>query len=178
MFLPDTQSKLITAFNGSDTRRDPYNVAPNKGLLAQNVAYLRGGQVMKRLGHSTVYNLSDGQITTLFDWWYYGIGGTTPVPQVVFYSVDGTGVYVYNQKLVATSKLMTASGASGATFVADGTRLYAAFFDITGRAPVGIPGGTDAVAQVFQDPTSTDDLWVGPPTNTISGSETGAGVIT
>lgn len=101
--------------------------------------------------------------------WFF-VFGSTPVSVVAYYAPT-VGVRILNQIGLTLLTIMPVTGAAGASMVPDGQRLYAAFFDATGR--VGTASG-----QIYGWNIGTDPLFAAPISNTPTISETGTGLIT
>ena len=185
-FLPggDVQTALVPLFQGSMNGQDSYNIDPGHGLYSQNVDFILGPgnstsgsnsvQVATRRGTAQVAqnpNATDGVITSIANWFFFGVG--TPNCFVAMYS-PVNGVRFFNQSGPTFTEIVIAvTGAAGAAFVPNGTRIYACFFDATGRNGVSsayvyglfegayLPG-EEAVDALFSPPLTTSVATVTP----------------
>jgi hypothetical protein len=168
-FLKGVLEVEVNDFNGAITRLDPYDVPRNNGLYALNVSYTPGN-VATRYGHSTVFNQTDGAITALAGWVLYDGSG---INNIVMYFVPSSGTVIgYIQVGAVSFTMMTAGAASaGAVLLAVGNRVYAVFYDSSGR--IGTTYG-----QVFGKGIGADPLFAAPLSNVPTITETAAGVVT
>lgn len=140
---PETQTAIVTQFQGSSQSQDSYNVDPGHGLYSQNNDFILGQsqnisgnqsvQVSTRRGTSQVIqvNNSDGAISSIASWTFSFFGSANCY--VATYSTIN-GVRFYDQSnAIISGPIITVTGAAYAVFVFDGTRCYAAFTDATGR---------------------------------------------
>ncbi len=141
--LPGISTALVSQFSGATPLGDSYDNDPAHGLYARNMQYIRGqgglNQCGTRLGHAQVaaLNSGDGGLTTLYNWYFVYSGSQI---SLALYYAPAIGVKAYNQTSAAfTGVLINVTGAAGAVFVAAGQRVYAAYYDSTGR--LGTAGG-------------------------------------
>lgn len=167
MFLPDIPTVVVDQFNGAITRLDSYAVPKSNGLYSQNVSYVRG-QVNTRYGHSIVFAQTDGAITVLLNWVF--ADGGAPFSIVIYYA-PAVGVRGWIQSINFFFDVILVPGAAGAVLVTAGKRLYAAFYDGSGRK--GAAGG-----QVFGRGQGADPLFAAPLQNVPAVTETAPGLIT
>lgn len=168
MLYPDVPSVRIDQFNGSILKLDPYAVPKDKCLYSQNTGYVRG-LAGTRLGHSAVVTASDGAITSMVNWYF--VFSSTQVSVALYYA-PSLGIKGWQQGGAGfTGTLIAQTGAAGSTMVTSGQRLYASFYDATGR--LGFAPG-----QIYGWNIGADPLFAAPITNTPTVSETGAGVCT
>lgn len=168
MLYPDVPVVTLDQFNGAITRLDAYSVPQENQLYAQNVTFLRG-EIGTRYGHSTVVTTSDGAITSMVNWLFTFLG--IPNSMALYYA-PSVGVKAFQQGTGIIGPFMTVSNpAAGAVMVPDGQRLYASFYDSTGRY------AADA-GQVYGWNIGADPLFAAPLTITPTIAETGPGLIT
>lgn len=162
----------VSEFRGSQQRLGDYGTPLSNALFSQNVAY-NPGQVSKRLGHSTAFTIvSDGAALTLANWYFFF--GSTPSFVALFYtSATGVKGYQLSPSPGFTSAFIPITGAAGASLVPTGMRLYAAFYDSTGRAYAGSGPGSVYGWNIGYDP-----LFAAPMASTIITAEPGSGVVT
>lgn len=164
---PDNSTALITQFQGSSQSQDSYDVDPNHGLYSRNCDFIMGQaesiQAATRRGVSQLGQVpnTDGAISALASWFFSYNGAQDTL--VAMYSATN-GVRFYDQLANAFSEIVIAvTGAAGAIFVTDGLRIYAAFYDFSGRKGVAqarvfgllngaISPGNEAVDTLFASP--------------------------
>jgi len=156
-----------SAFGGAVTRLEPYSVPQSKALYAQNIQFLRG-EAETRYGHTPKFQLVDGAITSLANWFF--VFGGTPVSVIAYYA-PSVGVRVLNQLGPTLNTIMTVTGAAGAMLIPNAERLYVAFYDSTGR--LGAAGG-----RVYGWDLGDDPLFAAPIQNAVTAVETGPGFCT
>lgn len=167
MLFPGVLTKIFDTFNGAVLRLESYSVPPTNGLLSRNVGYSHG-LVKTRYGHSAVVTQADGQITSLVNWYFVAVGA----PQsVALYYAPGVGVKGWQQIGGFTGTFIPVTGAAGSTMVPAGQRLYASFYDQTGRRNTSGP-------YVYGWNIGADVLFAAPLSNAISAAETAPGVCT
>jgi hypothetical protein len=172
-YLPgDLTEQNISEFRGSTPRLGDYGTPITNALYSQNVAY-NPGQVSKRLGHSVAFTIaSDGAALNLVNWFFYF--SSSPVIICLYYS---STVGVKGRQLAPTpgftSALIPVTGAAGASIVPTGQRLYATFYDSTGRV-----ASAGDVGSVYGWNLGVDPLFAAPLASTVIASETGAGNVT
>lgn len=155
-------------WNGSQARLDPFSVPPGNALYAQNAAYITG-QTSKRLGHVAMFQITDGAVPTLFNWFFVYSGAQVSV--VVWYTPT-IGVRTTTQPTFPPpTTVMAQTAMAGANFVAAGQRLYAAFYDSSGR--LSTVGG-----QIYGWNLGADPLFAAPIQAVPTVTEPSAGVIT
>lgn len=170
MLYQDTLEVVFNAFNGSYPRLNFYQIDQAHARVSLNSAYLQG-QVGTRYGHSLVVQQSDGAVLSLLNWYF--TFGSTPVSVLAYYTPT-IGIRTLNLAGFADTTVMSATGAAGAIMAQDGQRLYAAFYDTTGRfSPSALGGG-----QVYGWNVGADNLFAPPIELTPSMSETATGVVT
>jgi hypothetical protein len=157
----------VNSFGGAITRLEPYSVPITNALYAQNVAYLQG-QCATRYGHTPVYATTDGAITSIGQW-FFAFSGVSV--SVIAYYAPGIGLRTLNQLGPTVQTVMAVTGAAGASIVPSAERLYAAFYDASGRQ--GFAGG-----QVYGWNIGSDPLFADPISNAISCAETTSGLCT
>jgi hypothetical protein len=174
MLYPDVPTASIQQFNGAVTRLDPYQIQPSDGFLSLNCDYTRG-EVSKRFGHSTTYTQGAGHAgaSLSLDNWTFSINGTQ-VSALVYY-VSSIGLILLNQIGPAFLTLIPTTGASGVSCTFDGERLYAAFYDSTGK--IGTTGGNVYGWNIGGDPLFASPITNSPSmTNTVAAGTVTAGV--
>jgi hypothetical protein len=161
----------ITEFRGSCQRLGDYGTPISNALYSQNVAF-NPGQVAKRFGHSVGFTIvSDGGALTLVNWYYYSSG--TPVIVVLYYTASvGLKGYQTSGTPQFLSALIPVTGAAGASVVPTGERIYATFFNSTGRLASALNGWVYGVGIGY------DPLFAAPIASTMAIAETGAGAVT
>ncbi len=171
MAYQSTNELDLSQFNGSQQRLGDYGTGPNNALFSQNTSF-NPGQVSKRLGHSVAFTIvSDGAALTLANWYFFF--GATPAIVALFYTAT-TGIKGWQLTVGGfTGNLIPITGAAGASMVPTGMRLYAAFYDSTGRY-----AGGNGVASIYGWNIGYDPLFAAPMASTMIVAETGAGVVT
>ena len=161
----------ITEFRGSCQRLGDYGTPISNALYSQNVAF-NPGQVSKRLGHSVGFTIvSDGGALTLVNWFYYSVG--TPKIVVLYYTSSvGLKGYQTSGTPQFLSALIPVTGAAGASVVPTGERVYATFFNSTGRLASALNGWVYGVGIGY------DPLFAAPIASTMAVTEPSAGVVT
>ena len=163
--VPETD---IESFQGQITLLDPYSIPLTNGLVSQNAGYVHG-EVSTRLGHSTVVNMPYGPAVSMENWYF--VFSSSQVSVALFYTPLG-GIYGYQLLFSSFSgALISQTGAAGAIMVTDGQRLYAAFYDSTGR--IGYAGG-----QIYGWDIGADPLFAAPLSAIPAITQPGGGVIT
>ena len=172
---PDVLVVEFGAFNGANLKQDAYQVPPSNALYAQNYSFV-AGQFSTRYGHSAVVAQADGAVPSLANWYF--LFGTTPVSVLAYFTptigaVAATpGIRTLNLSGNTVATIMTTTGSpAGASMVTDAQRIFAAFYDATGRQ--GTAGG-----QIYGWNVGADPLFYHPITNVPTASETGTGVCT
>ena len=178
-FLPeDVKTALIAQFAGSLNGVDAYDIDPGHGLYAQNVDFILGPgapgpgtpsvQAATRRGTAQLIQVpnTDGAITTLFSWFIsFGI---FQCGLVALYSPIN-GVRFYSQGLAFSDILIPVTGGAGASFVAIGRRIYAAFFDSSGRTGISQGYVYALFGATFGPlPPAVDTLFASPLPTTIA----------
>lgn len=163
------QETEISQFNGAITRLGDYGVPLSNGLYSQNCQYVRG-QVSKRFGHSVIVSLTDGPITTLALWYF--VFGSSQVSIALYYA-PSVGIKGYAQGVGGgiDGPFITVTGAAGSVMVPTGERLYAAFYDATGRysaAPGQIYGWNIGADVLFAPPMTAHPVVNEAPTGVIT----------
>lgn len=169
-------TKIVSTFRGSQPRLDSYSVPDGNALFSANTSYIKG-QCASRYGHSATFSdSSHGNITSLYDWNFTLPNGLLSNQwSIITYYAPSYGVLGWTQYPTLGflgSPLFPTTGAGGAIMVGTGLRLYAAFYDATGKTGA-------ASAQVYgADCGAHDNLFAAPIQNTVSASETASGVVT
>ena len=169
----DVATKVINVWNGSVQRLDAYSVPDGNGLFSANCSYIRG-KVQTRYGHNAVFSdSSHGSISSMYNWFYTQTGSPTRQVSFVMYYAPSYGILGYAQFPTPgfTGILFPTTGAAGAIMLGTGNRLYAAFYDTTGKL-------STYSGQVYGDGVGLDNLFAAPITNSIAASETASGVVT
>lgn len=180
-YFPGDVSEIeIRQFQGSSQASDPYSLDPNHGLYSQNVDFIVGPnglvQVSPRRGISQVSQIpsGDGSVQSMASW-YFNNAGVQDCYAV--YYATAVGAKAWGQVNSFFYTLVPVTGAKGMSFVADGTRGYFAFCDVSGR--IGTSSGW-----VYNLDVGTADQLFSPPLQsgaggvTASAASTGAGVVT
>lgn len=167
MLYVDVLTKLVDQFNGPILRLDPYTVPLSSGLYAQNITYVRG-EAATRNGHQAVVAQADGAIPSMANWFF--VFGSSQVSVIAYYT-PSIGLRTLNQLGFTVVTVMPVTGAAGASTATNGQRLYAAFYDATGR--FSTTGG-----QVYGWNIGADPLFAAPLANTPTVTEPSAGLCT
>jgi len=151
---------------GSWPRLDAYSVPIDHGLLAQNVAYIRG-EVSKRFGHSVVLTPLD-TITSFWNWLFNLFG--TPKSWYTYFAT-GIGVRIIDLASIgAPTTWIAQATAYAASFANAGSRFYVAFYKQNGAG--------DSAGQVSSYLGGTQTLFAAPMTVNPTMSEPGVGLVT
>lgn len=178
---PGISTCEVSSYFGSLGRlaQAAYSIPLTNSILSVNVAYLHG-QIGSRLGTSVPVDgdgvpfvQADGQITAFIEW-LFSFGGV--LSNVVTYYCPTIGVKGWQQSGSGfTATLMPVTGAAGASMAVSGERLYAAFYDGTGRL------GTN-IGYVYGWNIGADQLFAPPISNPISAADvaplSGPGLVT
>lgn len=169
MAYQNTRETDIDLFQGALPRLGDYGIPLANGIYSQNAAYVHG-QVSTRLGHSLGFTVQagDGAVKNLYNWFFYF--GSSP-NSVVMYYAPAVGLRGYQQGFGITSVFIAVTGAAGSVMIGAGERLYAAFYDATGKLAT-------AVGHVYVWNGADDALFGAPLPATLVATEPGAGVVT
>lgn len=170
----------INEWRGSLQRLDSYSIDIAHSLYTQNMQFLHG-QLGTRYGSSVPLDAhgqplilsggesGDGPITSFINW-LFTFSGTAN--NTITYYAPAVGVRGWQQSGAGfTAILIPVVGAEGANFAVSGERLYAAFYDDTGK--LGFTNG-----YVYGWDTGADKLFAPPISNSITGTEPGSGSVT
>jgi hypothetical protein len=175
-FIPDALAVEVTQFLGPNLVSDPYDIPPEGALQAWNVEYSSNGEVRTRFGHSAVWNPGDG-MSSMANWLY--TNGGIDQNTLVYYT-QAVGVRQCFLSSPGQTTIMPAlSSADGASFAPDGIRLYAAFYNSSGK-PAGLPAGGGEVYSAVE--LTAKSLFERPPivTSEVTGvaTEPAGGAVT
>jgi hypothetical protein len=160
--LSDYHKREILDFGGAVNLLEPTDVALPNALTAHNVEFV-SGKFKKRFGFAPAININEAA-TSLFDWIFAN-------GNYIVWFLPGTGVRRSLISSPSSATIMSTSSGNAASFAPAGARLYAAFFNSSGRGA--------AQGQVYSHNTGADTLFAPPitytpgaPTQPASGSIT------
>jgi hypothetical protein len=179
MLRPNISEVDISSWFGSLQRLNAYSIPLTNSLLDVNCQFLHG-QIGSRYGTSVPLDgdgqpfiQADGQITAFINWLFTfsGVASNT-----ITYYCPSIGIKGWQQSGAGfTSTLIPVTGAAGASMAVSGERLYAAFYDTTGKL------GTN-IGYVYGWDIGADQLFAPPISNPIAAVDvaplSGPGLIT
>lgn len=182
MLWPDQniRTALVNQFKGAVLLLDSYSVDASHGLYARNCRFEKGlsglNQVSARRGVAVVSGLITGDVAanTLAGWMFVAAGIQK---SLCCYNSPVNGIEAFDigaNTLLST--LMAHTGSGGASMSSASTRLYAAWYDTTGR--IGSGGGKVYGWQIGADPLFAAPLAVSGGNYAVVPTPGGAGLVT